>query len=208
MDQPEEAADILSLHYLVAGEYRPGVALCVGRGQARGRGLCVRRSRGLVRRARGRRPPGCEVATRTSPTIYAAQAECWYRAAEFEKAADRYRCCMPAPQGDPVEEAKLLLKRAGVEEKLGKYNRALRWAARARKAVKGLDDREATRQAAQASPLVRRRCCKCEGRQRDALRWARRGVVAAEAADDPERARGSVPRDGVGVRRARQGGSA
>ena len=48
-------------------------------------------------------------------------------------------------------KAKLLLKRSFVEGKRGKYRQALRWAARARKAVRGLDEREAVRQAAQST---------------------------------------------------------
>ena len=56
MDDPEEAAGILSLHYFVAGDYlRLGVRL--GRREARRRGLCVRRSCSPVRARAGRRAP-------------------------------------------------------------------------------------------------------------------------------------------------------
>ena len=104
----------------------------------------------------GRRVP--DVANDDIATMYAAQAECWYRAAEFEKAADTMLRHADSVKGDPVEEAKLLLKRSRVEEKLGKYRGALRWAARARRTVNGLNDREAARQAAQAATLSAR-CC-------------------------------------------------
>jgi class 3 adenylate cyclase/tetratricopeptide (TPR) repeat protein len=184
MDQPEEAADILSLHYLVAGEHGPAWRYAsVAARRAEGAFAYVEAA-GLYARAvdAGRRVT--EVANEDIATIYAAQAECWYRAAEFEKAADRFAAAYRLRKGNPVEEAKLLLRRSRVEEKLGKYRQALRWATRARKAVNGLDDREAARQAAQATTLYAQ-VLQYEGRQHDALRWARRGVIAAEAADAP-----------------------
>ncbi len=182
MEQPEEAADVLSLHYLVAGEYDPAWRYAsVAAKRAEGAYAYVEAA-GLYVRAldAGRRLP--DVAGYDVAATYTAQAECWYRAAEFHKAADGYAAAYRLCKGNPVDEANLLLKRARVEEKLGKYHRALRWAAQARKAVKGLNDREATRQVAQASTLSAV-VLQVEGRQLDALRWARRGVVAAEAAD-------------------------
>ena len=184
MDQPEDAADILSLHYLVAGEHGPAWRYAsVAARRAEGAYAYVEAA-GLYARAvdAGRRV--AEVADEDVATIYAAQAECWYRAAEFEKAADRYAAACRLRKGNPVEEAKLLLKRSRVEEKLGKYRQALRWATRARKAVNGLDDREAARQAAQATTACAA-VLQVEGRQHEAIRWARRGVIAAEAADAP-----------------------
>jgi tetratricopeptide (TPR) repeat protein len=58
-------------------------------------------------------------------------------------------------------------------------------AATASQAVDGLDDREAARQAAQATSWYAA-VLRVEGRTDDALRWAKRAVVAAEAADDPD----------------------
>ena len=182
LDQPEEAADILSLHYHVAGEYRPARRYAsVAARRAEGAYAYIEAA-GLYGRAldAGRRLP--DVPGDVVAATYTAQAECWYRAAEFHKAADGYAAAYRLRKGNPVDQASLLLKRARVEEKLGKYHRALRWAARARKAVKGLNDREAVRQAAQASTLSAV-VLQVEGRQLDALRWARRGVAAAEAAD-------------------------
>jgi len=182
MEQPEEAADVISLHYLVAGEYDPAWRYAsVAAKRAEGAYAYVEAA-GLYARAldAGRRLP--EVSDHDVAATYTRQAECWYRAAEFHKAADGYAAAYRLCKGNPVDEANLLLKRARVEEKLGKYHRALSWAARARKAVKGLNDPEATRQAAQASTLSAV-VLQVEGRQLDALRWAKRGVVAAEAAD-------------------------
>ena len=50
--------------------------------------------------------------------------------------------------GDPLKEAELLLKRSRMEEKLGKCQQALRWAARARKALKDVSGPDAARQGA------------------------------------------------------------
>ena len=57
MDQPEEAAGILSLHYVVAGEYRPAWRYASIAAEARSECLCVRRScRNVLACAGGRAP--------------------------------------------------------------------------------------------------------------------------------------------------------
>ncbi len=185
LDQPEEAADMLSLHYLVAGEYHPAWRYAsVAAKRAQGAYAYVEAA-GMYARAveAGRRL--ADVANDDVAAMYTAQAECWYRAAEFDKAADGYAAAYRLVKGNPIAEAKLLLKRSWVEEKLGKYHHALRWAARARKAVDGLDDPEAARQAARASAWYAV-VLQVKGRQREALRWAKRAMVAAEIADDPD----------------------
>ena len=62
---------------------------------------------------------------------------------------------MPRGVGDGLSDlviaSELLLKRSKLEEKLGKYPQALRWAARAGKAVAGLAGNEPARQAARTS---------------------------------------------------------
>jgi class 3 adenylate cyclase/tetratricopeptide (TPR) repeat protein len=185
MDQPEEAADILSLHYLVAGEYNPAWRYASAAAKRAQAAYAYVEAAGLYARAldAGRRL--ADVANDDVAAMFTAQAECLYRAAEFDKAADGYAAAYRLVKGNPVAEAKLLLKRSWVEEKLGKYHRALSWAARARKAVDGLDDREAVRQAAQASAW-HAVVLQVKGRHRDALRWAKRAMKAAEVADDPD----------------------
>jgi len=185
LDQPEEAADILSLHYLVAGEYGPAWRYAsVAAKRAQGAYAYVEAA-GMYSRALEAGKRLADVGDKDLAAVYAAQANSWYLAAEFDKAGDGYTSAYRLVVGDPVAEAKLLLKRSFVEGKRGKYRKALRWAARARNAVNGLDDREAVRQAAQATSWYATVLLR-EGRIREVLRWAKRAVAAAEAADDPE----------------------
>ena len=90
MDQPEEAADILSLHYLVAGEYGPAWKYAsVAAKRAQGAYAYVEAA-GMYSRAleAGRRLT--DVGEKGLATVYAAQANSWYLAAEFDKAGDGY----------------------------------------------------------------------------------------------------------------------
>ena len=125
--------------------------------------------------------PTCQAGARGRPRV---ASRLLYRAGELRKAADAYspRCGSPASVRCARE---LLLKRSKLEEKLGKYSQALRWAARAGKAIRGCsgDGRGAARQ--RVERLVRERPAgRKAGRRRHAL--GRAGDREAEAADDPE----------------------
>ena len=185
MDNPEEAAGILSLHYFVAGEHRAAwrYAMLAGK-HAQGAYAYVEAAR-LYSRAldAGRRLE--EIGNRELAPVNEALADSWYRAGEFRKASEAYTAARRLVAGDALTEAGLLLKRSWLEERLGKYPQALRWAARARKALKGLEGPAAARQAARADAWYAT-VLQAEGRTSDAVRWAERTVVAAEAVDDPQ----------------------
>ena len=144
------------------------------------------------------KPPGCTrarwkpgAASTTSrdkelAAVHEALGDAWNRAGEFRKASEAYTAARRLVAGDPLMEAGLLLKRSRMEEKLGKYPQALRWAARARKALEGLTGPEAARQAAQSSAWYAT-VLQAEGRSNEAIRWAQRAIGEAEAVDDPRR---------------------
>jgi tetratricopeptide (TPR) repeat protein len=184
-DDPEDAAGILSLHYFEAGDYSSAcryAAIAAKRAQDIYADI---EAADLYTRAldAGRRLP--DITSRELATMHAAQADSWYRAANYHKASEGYGSSYRLVKGDPIAESKLLLKRSWVEEKLGKYPQALRWATRARNAVDGLSDSEAASQAARCTSW----CAvvlQVEGKTKDALRWARQGAAAAEVVDDPE----------------------
>ena len=79
----------------------------------------------------------------------------------------------------------MLFKRSKLDEKLGKYPQALRWAARASKAVEGMGGEEAARQVARLSAWYAT-VLQDQGRTEDAMRWATRAIDEAKAVDDPE----------------------
>ena len=114
-----------------------------------------------------------------------ALGDSWNRAGEFDKAANSYAAARRLVGADPLAEAALLLKRSRLEEKLGKYPQALRWAARARKALAGLTGPDAALQAARSSSWYAT-VLQAQGRNADAIRWADRAIAEAEAVDDPD----------------------
>ncbi len=184
MDYPEEAAGILSLHHFQAGEYAVAWQYAgIAAKRAQGVYAYVEAARLYVRAIEAGRLARADAPSLA--TLHEALAESWYRAAEYHKAAASYAAARRLRSADPLAEGRLLLKLSWVEEKLGKYPRALRWATRARKAVEGLESADAARHAAQSTSWYAS-VLQLEGRTREALRWARRAVVAAEAAEDQE----------------------
>ena len=183
--QPDEEADLLSLHYLVAGEHRAAWRYAtIAAKNAQGDFAFVEAARMYARALEaGRRLH--DVPQRELASVHESLADCWYRVGEFPKAVDGYTAARRLAAGDPLQASELLLKRSKLEEKLGHYAQALRWAARAGKAVEGLDGGEPAKQAARSSAWYAN-VLQAEGRSADAMRWADRAIREAEAADDPE----------------------
>ena len=185
MDYPEEAAGILSLHHYEAGEYVATwkyARIAGDRAQAL---YAYLEAAGLYARALDAARHIREIEQNDLAAIHEAQADCWHRAAEFHKAADAYSAANRLVAGDAMRGSRLYLKRARLEERLGRNRQALAWAMRARKAVEGLEVPEAARHAAQctawyASMLYR------QGRTHEALRWALRAEFESKSANDPE----------------------
>ena len=122
--------------------------------------------------------------------IYESQAHCWYRAGEYQKASDGYAAACRLCADDRLAEGRLLLMRSRVEEKVGKYSVALRWASKARNAVSESNDPRAARQAARATSWYAA-VLRTKGRLVHALRWGEQALIEAEAANDPD-ARGEA----------------
>ena len=182
-DDPEESAGILSLHYFVAGEY-PGAwrYASVAAKRAQEVYAYVEAAR-LYSRALEAARRLDDVGSEQLAAVNEALGDSLERAGEFDRASDAYTAARRLVAGNRVIEAGLLIKRSRIEEKLGKYSQALRWAARARRAVEGISGPEASRQAARADSWYAT-MLQAEGRNGDAIVWAQRAAAAAEAADD------------------------
>ncbi len=183
--EPEEEADLLSLHFLVAGEHRAAWRYAtIAARNAQGDFAFVEAARMYARALEaGRRL--ADLPHRELASLHEALADCWYRVGEFPKAVDAYSAARRMAGSNRLQESELLLKRSKLEEKLGHYPQALRWAARAGKAVEGLAGAEPAKQVARASAWYAN-VLQAEGRSADAMRWADRAIREAEAADDPE----------------------
>jgi tetratricopeptide (TPR) repeat protein len=86
---------------------------------------------------------------------------------------------------ESLSDAELLLKLSHVEEKLGKYELAEKWAEQARTMLGALDGSEAARQAVRADAWYAI-VLQYEGRHAEAIECAERTAAAAEGLDDPE----------------------
>ena len=126
-----------------------------------------------------------DVAPMEVANVHEALADCLYRVGELPRAAEAYASALRLAANDRLRASELLLKRSKLEEKLGKYPQALRWAARAGKAVAGLAGDEPARQAARTSAWYAT-VLQAENRPADAIRWAACAIREAETADDPE----------------------
>lgn len=185
MDFPEEAGGTLSLHYFEAGEYRQAWRYVTAAAKRAEGVYAYVEAAGLYARAleAGRRLE--DVGEQELAVVHQALGDSWYRAGEFRKASEAYAAARGLVAGDPLVDAGLLLKLSHIEEKLGKYEQALRWAEQARAALQGMEGPEVARQAARSGAWYAM-VLQAEGRTTEALDWAERTVAEAEAADDPE----------------------
>ena len=144
-EDPEEAAGILSLHYVQAGEYRSAWRYAMVAAKRALGAFAYVEAASLYSRAleAGRRLT--DVGKHELAAVYETLGQALFRVPDFGKASDAYTTARRLMAGDPLKEAELLLKRSRVEDKLGKYKHALRWAARARKVARGLETRDAMR---------------------------------------------------------------
>jgi class 3 adenylate cyclase/tetratricopeptide (TPR) repeat protein len=185
MDDPEEAAGILSLHYFVAGEHQLAWTYAsVAAKRAQDVFAYVEAAR-LYSRALEAGRKLSDIDRHDIAAVQEALGDSWNRASEFRKASEAYAAARRLVDGDSLAAARLLQKRSRLEERLGKYPQALRWAARANKALEGLTGPDAAREAARSSAWYAT-VLQAEGQTTEAVRWAERAAQQAEAADDPE----------------------
>ena len=185
LDHPDEAAGILSLHYLEAGEFGPAWRYAkVAAKHAEGVYANVEAAGLYARALEAGRQLG-DVGGEELATVHQALGDAWYRAGEFRRASEAYTATRPLVASDRLMDAGLLLKLSHLEEKLGNYKEALRWTERARDVLHGLSGQEAARQTARSGAWYAM-LLQAEGRTIEALEWAERTLAEAEAADDPE----------------------
>ncbi len=185
MDQPEEAAGILSLHYLEAGEHSPAWRYATVAAKRAEAVFAYVEAAGLYTRALAAGRGLADLPEQEFANVNEALADAWYRVGEYRKASAAFAAARRLVAGDRLQEAGLMLKVSKVEEKLGKYPQALRWTARARRTLDGATDAKSAHLVAQSSSWYAT-VLQAEGRTTDAVRWAERAVQEAEAADDQE----------------------
>ena len=185
LDDPEESAGILSLHYFVAGEY-PSTWRYARLGAERAKEVYAHvEAAALYTRALESGERLAEVGDKELAAVHESLGDAWNHAGEFRKASDAYSAARKRIESEPLWKSRLLLKRSKIEEKLGKCSEALRWAGRARNALEKASGAEGTRQVANLNAWYAT-VLQAQGRTGEAVRWAQRAVEEAEASDDPE----------------------
>jgi class 3 adenylate cyclase/predicted ATPase len=185
MADPDEIAGLLSLHFALGGDYTRAwryareaadravrVYANVEAAILYSRALTAARACGLV--------PVWEMAAAAE-----ARADALYLAGEFRDASDALELPRNLTGGDPLAQARLLLKRSRIEEKLGRFSGAMRWATRARNTLAGIEGIEAARERADQSAWTAT-LLQAEGRSNEAVTWAERAIVEAEQAEATE----------------------
>ncbi len=182
-DSPESVADLLSLHYSIAGvaEKAWNYSRIAG-SQAQAAYANVDAASYYVR--------ALESAKRLDSVTDSERAEVWTdlgdvrgQAGLFESAVEAYRRASKLVGGDPIRRGELLLRRAAVRERAGDYVTALKETTRVRRLLGDVDEHEATRLRARASAFyayVRQH----QDKPREALERARKAIEEAEAAND------------------------
>jgi class 3 adenylate cyclase/tetratricopeptide (TPR) repeat protein len=187
MDYPEEAANILSLHYLQAGENAAAWRYAKMAAKRAEEVYANVEAAGLYARAFEAGRAATDVEKTDLALVHQAVGDSWYRAGEFRKAAGAYSAARTLAESEPLLDGDLMIKLSRVEAKLGKYAEAQRWTEQARGVFLELPGAEAARQTARSSAWYAT-LLQFEGRITEALTCAEQAVVAAEAAKDREAA--------------------
>jgi len=185
MTNPDDVAGALSLHFLIAGDFPQAWRYACLAGKCAEDVYAYVEAATLYGRAleAGRQMPA--LPAEELAAVQEALADAWYRADEYRKASDAYAETLRRVAGDRLAEARLLLKHSWLEEKLGNYPEALRWAERARDALDGQQGLDVDRQMASASACFAT-LLQAQGRSDEAVEWAERAAREAEHVDDPE----------------------
>lgn len=181
----ESDAAVLSLHCAAAGDHAAAWRYARDAARAAIEVYAYVEASDLYARALDAARKLADVPARDVARAQEALGDALTRASEFAKAAQAYMGALKLIADDPLAESEVLLKRSRLEEKLGRYPLALRWASRARRSIAGRDDEGARRQRARASAWYAT-VLQAEGRNEAAIREARRAIAEAEDVDDPD----------------------
>jgi predicted ATPase/class 3 adenylate cyclase len=182
-DAEHEHAELLSLHFFLAGDFeRAWRFSTIAAERAKAAYANIEAAR-FFRRASDAGRRIADVRAEEIATVEESAGDALYIAGEFKKAAEAYATARRLVSDDPIGAGRLLLKRSRIEESLGRYPNALRWATRGRKALQGLDEADAAKLRAQLSAWYAT-VLQAEGRASASIAWAERAISEARAAGD------------------------
>ncbi len=183
--EPDELAGLLSLHFALGGDHARAWRYARAAGERAARVFANTEAATLYGRALAAARASRSVPAAEMAAVAEARADALYWAGDFRDAGDALDLVRRLTGDDALARARLLLKRSRIEEKLGRFSGALRWATRARQALEGVDGIEAAReradQAAWTATLLQ-----AEGRPNEAVAWAEQAIAEGERAVAPE----------------------
>jgi class 3 adenylate cyclase/tetratricopeptide (TPR) repeat protein len=182
-DRPEDHAELLSLHFLKAQEYRRAWRYSKIAGERAESKYALVEAGDFYRRAleAARRLPGLD--RKDVARMHEALGDARDRVGMYEEAARAYRAARKLVVGDPVHEGELRLKEAWIPERLGRNSDALRSVRRALKVVDGLEDGEAGKLRARLTAWYAA-ILQGQGNFVRAIDWCRRAMEEAERSGD------------------------
>jgi class 3 adenylate cyclase/tetratricopeptide (TPR) repeat protein len=180
-----DEAELLALHYFEAGRYDAAWL------NAR---LAAKRAETIYANvdaaafyeralAAARHVP--EIPRELRSELHEALGDVRERLGEYAKAEAAYRAARRMVGGEPVAEARLLLKQGWIPDRSGRFTEALRWFTRGLRRLEGVGGEDAAKQRAQLRvwyAAVRQ----AQGRHADAIRWCRSAIEEATAAGERE----------------------
>jgi class 3 adenylate cyclase/tetratricopeptide (TPR) repeat protein len=181
----DEHAELLSLHFFKAERYDRAWRYSRRAGERAEAKYALVDAGDLYRRALEAAKHLPMVSPVELSDTHEALGDVWDRIGLYEDAARAYRNARRLISGDPVGEAKLLLKESRIRERLGKYREALAWVTRGHRLLAGSQGREALGQMAQLSvwyAAIRQG----QGRYQEVIRWCRRAIEEAEASGEKD----------------------
>jgi class 3 adenylate cyclase/tetratricopeptide (TPR) repeat protein len=181
----EEHSGLLSLHFLHAQRYGEAHRFALVAADRAGEVFADVEAVGFYERAldAGRHLPGLEKAELAA--LHESLADARYRVGLYAAAEVAYRTARRLRDGEPVAEARVMLKLGRLQGWLDCYPRALRWMGRALRTLDGVPGDEAVGQRAHVLAWYGR-FCQEQGRHRRAIGWCQRAVDEATAVDEKE----------------------
>jgi class 3 adenylate cyclase/tetratricopeptide (TPR) repeat protein len=181
----DEASGILSLHFYVAEEYEKAWTYARTAGDRAAGMYANEEAARLYKRAvdAGRHVPG--VAAIELAEMYEAMGLTLRHAGEHHRSAAANEAARRLARDHPLTLARLLHQRSILEERLGRYPQALRWATRARRILEAMPGKEAAVQGAQLMSWYAQ-LLQAQGRSRPAITWCERAIDEAKPVGDRE----------------------
>ena len=180
---PAETGGLLSLHNFLAGNYDNAWRYSQQAARRAAEQFAHQEAAQLFQRAvdSGKHLPdlsGGELAE-----AYEALGDEWQRASDYRRAGAAFSAASKHVAGDPMRQARLLHRRAAVEEGLGRYSVSLRFASRGLHTLGETDD--------PAALSLRSDLCQMyatvllsQGRAAQAVQWCTEAIEYARSADD------------------------